>query len=253
MSIRAKLLLLGVVPAVLVAVVIGVLAVYFHTKVLTDQIVASGKNFSYTLGIAVEDSLLANDYSLVSEINESFNKLGLVLANFVYRGDGKLIAAAPDTENVIKAFDSKFKKIMESGKTQGMEFITLTSPVVLKGNSYSKFIVTYYGLHEGILGYVFAVFPTAFEAVIKTQRNLAMLTTVFSVGFVLVVVIIALFLGRILANKLEYLKEVAESLSLGDLDTPIEYKGKDEIGAVAESLERMRQSLKAAIERLRRR
>ncbi len=253
MSIRAKILLLGVIPTVLAALFIGVLAVYFHTTVLTRQIVESGKNFTYTLGLAVEDAMLANDYSIVSEIDNSFNKLGLVLANFVYRGDGVLVAAAPNDKKVIDVFNKEFQKIINEGKIKGMEFFNSPVPLVLKDSSYSRFIVTYYGIQNGILGYAFAVFPTAFDAVVKTQKKLVLIVNGVSVVFVLFLVVVSVLLGNSLANRLEYLKEAAENLSLGDLDTPIEYKGKDELSSVAESLERMRQSLKAAIERLRRR
>jgi HAMP domain-containing protein len=40
---------------------------------------------------------------------------------------------------------------------------------------------------------------------------------------------------------------------MGELDTPIKIKEKGEVGALAESIERMQTSVKAAIERLRKR
>jgi HAMP domain-containing protein len=40
---------------------------------------------------------------------------------------------------------------------------------------------------------------------------------------------------------------------MGELDTPIKIKGKGEVGALAESIERMQMSVKAAIERLKKR
>lgn len=47
------------------------------------------------------------------------------------------------------------------------------------------------------------------------------------------------------------LSEAAESISRGDLDVPIQVDTGDEMQRLAESIERMRTSLKAAIERLR--
>jgi HAMP domain-containing protein len=40
---------------------------------------------------------------------------------------------------------------------------------------------------------------------------------------------------------------------MGDLDTPIQIKATGEVGVLAESIERMQTSVKAAIERLQRR
>lgn len=48
-----------------------------------------------------------------------------------------------------------------------------------------------------------------------------------------------------------HLSEAAESISRGDLDVPIQVETGDEMQRLAESIERMRTSLKAAIERLR--
>ena len=49
------------------------------------------------------------------------------------------------------------------------------------------------------------------------------------------------------------LTEAANRISLGELDAPIAVQAEDEIGTLAESLDRMRISLKQAIERLRKR
>jgi CHASE3 domain sensor protein len=48
-----------------------------------------------------------------------------------------------------------------------------------------------------------------------------------------------------------HLSEAADSISRGDLDVPIQVDTGDEMQRLAESIERMRTSLKAAIERLR--
>lgn len=53
--------------------------------------------------------------------------------------------------------------------------------------------------------------------------------------------------GRVLR-----LKELADKVSLGDLETPVGIESNDEIGDLAHALERMRASLKAAMARLSR-
>lgn len=71
-------------------------------------------------------------------------------------------------------------------------------------------------------------------------------------GVSLIVVILVTFIySRTIVKPIVYLTNVADRISLGDLDTKIEIHSSDEVGMLAESFDRMQESLKAAIERLR--
>lgn len=61
------------------------------------------------------------------------------------------------------------------------------------------------------------------------------------------------FYSRLMVRPIRYLSEVADRISMGDLDTPIQIKAKGEVGVLADSIERMQTSVKAAIERLQKR
>jgi HAMP domain-containing protein len=76
--------------------------------------------------------------------------------------------------------------------------------------------------------------------------------------FVLLVALVfmlmaAYFYSRSVIRPIRYLSEVADRISMGDLDTPIRIKAKGEVGLLAESIERMQTSVKAALERLQKR
>lgn len=73
------------------------------------------------------------------------------------------------------------------------------------------------------------------------------------VFFLLVATLLAVFIGRRLTKPIIELTEASNKISLGQLDQVIAIKSDDEIGQLAEALERMRISLKQALERLRRR
>jgi len=70
---------------------------------------------------------------------------------------------------------------------------------------------------------------------------------------VLVLLVRIYFYDRSVIQPIRYLSEVADKISMGELDTPIQIKQKGEVGALAESIERMQTSVKAAIERLQKR
>lgn len=61
----------------------------------------------------------------------------------------------------------------------------------------------------------------------------------------------AFFISRGITRSASHLSEAADSISRGDLDVPIEVNTGDEMEDLAASIERMRTSLRAAIERLR--
>lgn len=70
---------------------------------------------------------------------------------------------------------------------------------------------------------------------------------------VIVLLVRIYFYARSVIRPIRYLSEVADKISMGELDTLIQIKEKGEVGALAESIERMQTSVKAAIERLQKR
>jgi HAMP domain-containing protein len=55
---------------------------------------------------------------------------------------------------------------------------------------------------------------------------------------------------KLLLTPLEKLIDVTEKMSIGNLKTPIDIKSKNEIGVLAASIERMRQSMILAFKKL---
>jgi nitrogen fixation/metabolism regulation signal transduction histidine kinase len=75
---------------------------------------------------------------------------------------------------------------------------------------------------------------------------------------ILVVVLIALFAviyiySYSVVDPIRHLSEVADKISMGDMNATVDVKAKGEIGVLAQSIERMQTSVKAAIERLQKR
>ncbi len=67
----------------------------------------------------------------------------------------------------------------------------------------------------------------------------------------LLVLVGSFFMARMLTRPIIRLKEVADRISLGDLEAKIDIQSHDEIGELADAVSRMQASLNAAIERLR--
>jgi HAMP domain-containing protein len=79
--------------------------------------------------------------------------------------------------------------------------------------------------------------------------------TVFGIlggTLILIGLVVALY-GRLLTSRIRSLTDVAERISVGDMDAEIRVTSKDELGDLAEAIGRMQESIRLSIERLRRR
>ncbi len=90
-----------------------------------------------------------------------------------------------------------------------------------------------------------------FSAFFRVLDSLSMVFTIGLVLLLLLIVITAVYVARGFTNPIVQLTQVAERISLGELDAKIDINRKDEIGELAEAVSRMQASLQAAIERLR--
>jgi HAMP domain-containing protein len=66
-------------------------------------------------------------------------------------------------------------------------------------------------------------------------------------------VVIYFFASFSVVRPIRHLSEVADKISMGDMNATVDIKEKGEIGVLAQSIERMQTSVKAAIERLQKR
>jgi nitrogen fixation/metabolism regulation signal transduction histidine kinase len=84
------------------------------------------------------------------------------------------------------------------------------------------------------------------------EKKIEIFYLIILVDLLVLLVVIYLY-SRSMIRPIRYLSEVADKISMGDLKTTIQIKAKGEVAVLAESIERMQTSVKAAIERLQRR
>jgi HAMP domain-containing protein len=84
------------------------------------------------------------------------------------------------------------------------------------------------------------------------ERKFQIFYIVIFVVLIILLAVIYLY-SRSVIRPIRHLSEVANKISMGDLDTPVLIKATGEVGVLAESIERMQTSVKAAIERLQKR
>jgi signal transduction histidine kinase/CheY-like chemotaxis protein len=91
---------------------------------------------------------------------------------------------------------------------------------------------------------VFGISLQAFEQLIAGRQRILVLQG--AVAFLALGVLLALLNGKLVGRPLSRLDVQASRIESGDLDTPIAVDGRDELGRVANALDRMRENTRAA-------
>jgi len=91
-----------------------------------------------------------------------------------------------------------------------------------------------------------------YEEISESLKDIQQFFYILLIATIFVVSIIAWFFARTVVKPITTLTDIAERMSLGELDSEVSVKSKDEIGLLAMAIERMRISLNLAMGRLRR-
>lgn len=91
----------------------------------------------------------------------------------------------------------------------------------------------------------------ALDEIQQAQSSLLLIMIIFTVIAAILGSGLAIGITRSITVPVRQIVEVADKISMGDLETSIPHTSKDEIGDLQESIERMRISLKTVIEMLR--
>jgi len=91
-----------------------------------------------------------------------------------------------------------------------------------------------------------------YQEISEPLKDVQQFFYILLIATIFVVSIIAWFFARTVVKPITTLTDIAERMSLGELDDEVNIKSKDEIGLLAMAIERMRISLNLAMGRLRR-
>jgi predicted Zn finger-like uncharacterized protein len=87
----------------------------------------------------------------------------------------------------------------------------------------------------------------------KLIGNSRYFITAIVVGTIILIGLIVSIYGHMLVGRIKSLTDLAQKISIGDLDAEVKIKSKDEIGDLHDAIVRMQESIRLSMERLRRR
>lgn len=158
-------------------------------------------------------------------------------------------------------FEADLRSIVTRSETSRSVFIDNTATTVMNAPTLSETGAEGYfllgasaiDLSNELLTSAQAALEADFDArADKARQDFAFYGGAAAIG-IIIALGLAVFISATITRPLTHLAEVADRMSLGELDVDIDVEGDNEIGQLAESLRRMQSSLRSAIERLRQR
>jgi len=210
--------------------------------IITQQLMMSGETSLY-LRIDPENRgtiLINKNVSLQGQPFQDLMTKGELGGN-QYDEFGKIVMVGPPGEQHREASDFYLAKD-ESGILK--ERIFTFAPV-----SKTPYGIIYSAQTEDFMLPVKTLEERIGNLILET-RNIVV--GVFGGTLLLIGIIMLLYVQRI-TSRIKSLTDVTNRISIGELEAHVEVKSKDEIGELAEAISRMQESIRLAIERLRRR
>jgi predicted Zn finger-like uncharacterized protein len=253
MTVGKKLLFLFLSFIVLTGSILTVVYMKYVPTLMYKQIDLRTFSISQSLSAAIQQPLLIKNYLLVNKTAATNAKLPGVAYVSILNKRGIVIAGILGDRNrynpefIEKAKTSGFPREISTqnripdGKTESASDFSaggqkIHDVAVLIGNTGGE-------AHVGL--FTEDVEKAVRQSLIPLLVLLLAITLLGSLSFMLV--------ARTISNPIQALTQAAEKISLGQIDLPFNVKGGGEIGELSASLERMRFSIKAAMNRLRQR
>ncbi|GBE53048.1 methyl-accepting chemotaxis protein McpB [bacterium BMS3Bbin14] len=253
LSIGATLLISFLGYVVLLGAVLAFAYMKYVPELMLGQVDLRTAAISQSLSTAVSQPLLLRNYFRINKTAEAISKLPGVAYVAVLNKKGKVVAGIfGDLQRFSPDFSAKVKE------TGFPKEVVAQNPIKAGEKTSSKvFVLGGKKIHDvakiiegpGGVVHVGLFAEDAEKAVSNSLKPLLFIL----VAMVVLGCVSFMLLARTISTPIKSLTDAAHRISLGELDLPIDINKGGEIGELAASLERMRFSIKSAIERLRRR
>jgi HAMP domain-containing protein len=219
-------------------------------KIIDSQIKLRAQVISKSLSAGISQPLLLKNYLAVSKIAAMHANFSDVSYAVVLNKNGIMITGLLSDE---KKFSKNFN---ESLSVSGFPYELIIKNIPENKNN-SVFAITLDG--KKIYNSATEVGETGgtVHVGVFTDRAQQSIRETFFYLFLIFLAIVflgsiaAFYIGRTISVPLSRLSIAAKKIAYGEIDTPIEIKGKGEIKILSQALEEMRGSVKSAIYRLR--
>jgi predicted Zn finger-like uncharacterized protein len=252
LTVGKKLLLVFLIFIFFTGSILTVVYMMLVPSLMHNQLNLRTSSISHSLSAAVQEPLLTKNYVVVNQTAEINAKLPGVAYVYVLDKKHNVVAGMFGDK---KRFRPDFiDKANEFGFPK--EISSLNKIPSDKAESSLDYQVGGQKIHDVAVrighGSETAHVGLFTENAENTVRKSLIPLLIVLIVFTLLGCLSFLLVARTISTPIQSLTQAAERLSLGEIDSPIQVRGSGEIRDLAASLERMRFSIKEAINRLKR-
>jgi HAMP domain-containing protein len=219
---------------------LGALLVWIVNKTVSDslqrELIERGRTIAINISQTAVDQIMAEDRIALRQLitaNQNFESVDYIL---VQKSDGQFLA---DTFNgqVPQELTGKIKPA--AGEA---ELVSIASRQSAAYDIWAP-------VEEGFFGYIRVGMKKDYVTQSVHKTNLIVIVTI--IGITVVGLLIVVIIASRLIQPILYLTRRADEISSGELEGKIEVRTNDEIEKLGQALERLRESVKIALERLK--
>lgn len=224
---------------------LGLLIVFIVNKTVSEslekELIERGRTIAVNLSSFSAELILAEDeiglrHLITGDLN--FESVEYIL---IHDSEGRILA---DTYN------GQVPEVLKVKSLEGRTIDEKPDLVTLQENESTCYDITG-PVQDGYLGYIRVGMKKAYvDETVKTTNFIVILTIL---GITFIGIVIVILLANRIIKPILYLTRKADDISQGNLDEKIFVKTNDEIQSLGEALERLRESVKIALDRLKKR
>jgi HAMP domain-containing protein/DNA-directed RNA polymerase subunit RPC12/RpoP len=250
LSIRSYLFITMIVGFTLISGAFAYLYLKYIPEIINNQIELRTSAITETFRGVITKPLLLRNYLQVNKEAQRTSKLPGVAYATVINKRGIVVAGFfSDLRRFDRTFEAQVKK-------QGFPVSILAENKLGSGDGHGRIMVGGQSIFDTVsaipdsggevhVGIYVSDVDTAIRNALVSPTTISVMTAILISG-----ILVLFFLTRMITKPMQELTDIANRISLGELDLVVEPGGPREMRALAVAFERMRISIKAAVERL---
>ncbi len=245
-GIRSKIVFSVFLGTLMFGALIVFVVFYYLNQTLTRSLVEQGYLLGSNVSEFAAEKLIEDDILVLRKIIEKY-RLYPNIEYILIEDFNREIKTDTYNGNVPPELIGKNHYDPTEGKAFGLELLQL-SPSVEQVRIYDVLVP----IREGLLGFVRVGMRKSYIDQ-QIKRTILTIGGVILGGMLLAILMALIIITVQITRPIIHLMQAAEKISLGDFNIPIEVRVKNELHDLSVAIDRMRESLRTCIERLKQR
>ena len=238
-SIRWKIIGILIISNILIGVALVVFINRTVSESLSTELIERGRTIGANLAQYSAEQIIEEDRVGLRQLITS----GLTFESVEY-----ILIQKPDGDFLSDTYNGQVPEELGSQEIPDAESMPDPQDVHLENSNLDCFDI-WIPVEDGYLGYIRVGMKK--DYVIESVNHTTKIILLTILGITLFGVIFVVFLANLIINPISYLTKRADEISQGKLEEKVVVSTHDEIGRLADALERLRESVKMALDRLK--